>query len=218
MVDAAARSGQTQSVESSGESGELKEAFRLAVRCWPYYRAQAKHLVTFVLISTILGVCVLGAGMIGTDLIENKIIMGEQLEPMQATMLLLDSEYVASNGTDETTLSADQRKEVRQRVIVLAGVLAVLLLSISVCVWYYMIWIFQRINQDLRVEMLSRVERLSLRFHSDSKTGDAIYRIYQDSATIVNVLLYMVISPLRVVAWASIGIFVLLLFSNDYFL
>ena len=213
MVDAAARSGQTQSAESSGESGELKEAFRLALRCWPYYRAQAKHLATFVLINTILGACALGAGIIGSDLIENKIIMGEQLEPMQATMLLLDSEYVASTGTDETTLSADQRKEVRQRVIVLAGVLAVLLLSISVCVWYYMIWIFQRVNQDLRVEMLSRVERLSLRFHSDSKTGDAIYRIYQDSATIVNVLLYMVISPLRVVAWASFGIFVLLLFS-----
>ena len=213
MVDAAARSGQTQSVESSGESEELKEAFRLALRCWPYYRAQAKHLATFVLINTILGACVLGAGIIGSDLIENKIIMGEQLEPMQATMLLLDSEYVASTGIDETTLSADQRKEVRQRVIVLAGVLAVLLLSISVCVWYYMIWIFQRVNQDLRVEMLSRVERLSLRFHSDSKTGDAIYRIYQDSATIVNVLLYMVISPLRVVAWASFGIFVLLLFS-----
>ena len=212
MVDAVS-SGQTQSVESSGESGELKEAFRLAVRCWPYYRAQAKHLVTFVLINTILGACLLGAGMIGNDLIENKIIMGEQLEPLQATMLLLDSEYVASTGSDETKLSADQRKEVRQRVIVLAGVLAVLLLSISVCVWYYMIWIFQRINQDLRVEMLSRVERLSLRFHSDSKTGDAIYRIYQDSATIVNVLMYMVISPLRVVAWASFGIFVLLLFS-----
>ena len=52
MVDAAARSGQTQSAESSGESGELKEAFRLALRCWPYYRAQAKHLATFVLIKT----------------------------------------------------------------------------------------------------------------------------------------------------------------------
>ncbi len=64
MVDAAARSGQTQSVESSGESGELKEAFRLALRCWPYYRAQAKHLATFVLISLILGACVLGAGII----------------------------------------------------------------------------------------------------------------------------------------------------------
>ena len=116
MVDAAARSGQTQSVEPSGESGDsgtLKEAFRLALRCWPYYRAQAKHLGTFVLINTILGACVLGAGIIGSDLIENKIIMGEQLEPMQATMLLLDSEYVINADAAATTLSADQRKEVR---------------------------------------------------------------------------------------------------------
>ena len=43
--------------------------------------AQAKHLVTFVLINTILGACLLGAGMIGNDLIENKIIMGEQPSP-----------------------------------------------------------------------------------------------------------------------------------------
>jgi ABC-type multidrug transport system fused ATPase/permease subunit len=155
----------------------------------------------------------LGAAFIGTDLIENKIILGEKLEPLQATMLLLDEDFVSSAGAENGQLGLEQRKVVRERVIVLAGVLAVLLLGISVCVWYYMTWIFQRVNQDLRVEMLSRVEHLSLRYHSDSKTGDAIYRIYQDSATIVNVLLYMVISPLRVVAWATFGIIVLLLFS-----
>ena len=128
-------------------------------------------------------------------------------------MLLLDEDFVSSAGAENGQLGLEQRKAVRERVIVLAGVLAVLLVGISVCVWYYMTWIFQRVNQHLRVEMLSRVEHLSLRYHSDSKTGDAIYRIYQDSATIVNVLLYMVISPLRVVAWATFGIVVLLLFS-----
>ena len=87
--------------------------------------------------------------------------------------MLLDSEYVASTGSDETKLSADQRKEACQRVIVLAGVLAVLLLSISVAVLHDLD--FSADQSGLRVEMLSRVERLSLRFHSDSKTGDAIY-------------------------------------------
>ena len=166
-----------------------------------------------MLINSVLGAFLLGAAFIGTDLIENKIILGEKLEPLQATMLLLDEDFVSSAGAENGQLGLEQRKVVRERVIVLAGVLAVLLLGISVCVWYYMTWIFQRVNQDLRVEMLSRVEHLSLRYHSDSKTGDAIYRIYQDSATIVNVLLYMVISPLRVVAWATFGIIVLLLFS-----
>ena len=213
MVDADANLVQKDPVESSAESGSVKEAFKLAWRCWPYYRPQAKHLATFVLINSVLGALALGAAFIGTDLIENKIILGEKLEPLQATMLLLDEDFVSSAGAENGQLGLEQRKAVRERVIVLAGVLAVLLLGISVCVWYYMTWIFQRVNQDLRVEMLSRVEHLSLRYHSDSKTGDAIYRIYQDSATVVNVLLYMVISPLRVVAWATFGIVVLLLFS-----
>ena len=213
MVDADANLVQEDPVESSAQSGSVKEAFKLAWRCWPYYRPQAKHLATFVLINSVLGALALGAAFIGTDLIENKIILGEKLEPLQATMLLLDEDFVSSAGAENGQLGLEQRKAVRERVIVLAGVLAVLLLGISVCVWYYMTWIFQRVNQDLRVEMLSRVEHLSLRYHSDSKTGDAIYRIYQDSATVVNVLLYMVISPLRVVAWATFGIVVLLLFS-----
>ena len=212
-MDADANLVQKDPVESSAESGSVKEAFKLAWRCWPYYRPQAKHLATFVLINSVLGAFALGAAFIGTDLIENKIILGEKLEPLQATMLLLDEDFVSSAGAENGQLGLEQRKAVRERVIVLAGVLAVLLLGISVCVWYYMTWIFQRVNQDLRVEMLSRVEHLSLRYHSDSKTGDAIYRIYQDSATVVNVLLYMVISPLRVVAWATFGIVVLLLFS-----
>ena len=212
-MDADANLVQKDPVESSAESGSVKEAFKLAWRCWPYYRPQAKHLATFVLINSVLGALALGAAFIGTDLIENKIILGEKLEPLQATMLLLDEDFVSSAGAENGQLGLEQRKAVRERVIVLAGVLAVLLLGISVCVWYYMTWIFQRVNQDLRVEMLSRVEHLSLRYHSDSKTGDAIYRIYQDSATVVNVLLYMVISPLRVVAWATFGIVVLLLFS-----
>ena len=213
MTDAGAHSGQKGRLESSRESGALKEAFKLAWRCWPYYRPQAKHLGAFVVINSILGALVLVAAIIGSDLVENKIILGEKLEPLQASMLMLDGEFVTSVGTENTQLGTEQRKEVRERVIILAGVLAAMLLAVSVCVWYYMIWIFQRVNQDLRVEMLSRVERLSLRYHSDSKTGDAIYRIYQDSATIVNVLLYMVLSPLRVLAWATFGIVVLLMFS-----
>ena len=213
MTDAGAHSIQKGRLESSGESGGLKEAFKLAWRCWPYYRPQAKHLGAFVVINSILGALVLVAAIIGSDLVENKIILGEKLEPLQASMLMLDGEFVTSVGAENTQLGMEQRKEVRERVIILAGVLAAMLLAVSVCVWYYMIWIFQRVNQDLRVEMLSRVERLSLRYHSDSKTGDAIYRIYQDSAAIVNVLLYMVLSPLRVLAWATFGIVVLLMFS-----
>ena len=63
-----------------------------------------------------------------------------------------------------------------------------------------MVWTFQRINQQLRVEMLSRAEYLSLRYHNDTRIGDAIYRIYQDSATITHTLQYFILSPVRVIA------------------
>ncbi|HCY05445.1 MAG TPA: hypothetical protein DHU16_08310, partial [Gammaproteobacteria bacterium] len=85
MTDAGAHSIQKGRLESSGESGGLKEAFKLAWRCWPYYRPQVKHLGTFVAINSILGALVLVAGIIGSDLVENKIILGEKLEPLQAS-------------------------------------------------------------------------------------------------------------------------------------
>ena len=47
------------------------------------------------------------------DLVENKIILGEKLEPLQASMLMLDGEFVTSVGTENTQLGTEQRKEVR---------------------------------------------------------------------------------------------------------
>ena len=191
----------------------LRETLALAWRCWPYYRPQAKHLATFVLVNSVLGGVLLGLALLGSDLVENKVLLGEKLEPLQASLLLLGDEFVSSGDADEDPLSTEQRVELRQQIIYAGGVLAMLVLSISVVVWYYMTWIFQRVNQQLRVEMLARVEHLSLRYHSGSRTGDAIYRVYQDSATIVNVLLYMILSPLRVLAWAGFGLAILLLFA-----
>ena len=195
------------------DDASLKAAFLLAWRCWPYYRPQLKHLVTFILINILLGTGILGAIIIGNDLIENKILLGERLEPLQASMLFLGDEYVTSGAANEPALDVEQRQQVRKGVLVLAAVLTLISLVVGVFVWYYMTWIFQRINQQLRVEMLARAEHLSLRYHSQSRTGDVMYRVYQDSATITNVLRYMVLSPLRVIAWASFGLILLLLFS-----
>ena len=52
----------------------------------------------------------------------------------------------------------------------------------------YMVWILQRINQDLRLALVERWHRLSLNYHSDHRVGDSIYRIYQDSAQVTAVI------------------------------
>jgi len=52
----------------------------------------------------------------------------------------------------------------------------------------HLTWILQRVNQHLRIAMMENAVHLSLRFHDDSQVGDAIYRVYQDSAMVTNVV------------------------------
>ena len=69
---------------------------------------------------------------------------------------------------------------------------------------YYLLWILQRINQELRLELFQRLQRLSLRFHQDSRVGDAIYRLYQDSAMVTDLIQTVVLAPLaQVLRFAS---------------
>ena len=46
----------------------------------------------------------------------------------------------------------------------------------------------QRVNQDLRVALLDRWHKLSLRYHSNHRVGDSVYRLYQDSSQVTAVI------------------------------
>ena len=72
------------------------------------------------------------------DLIENKILLGQRLEPMQASILLLGDEYVVSGAVDESPLDDHQRRQVREAVLMLAAVLTLISVVVGVLVWYYM--------------------------------------------------------------------------------
>ncbi|MBT5228514.1 MAG: ABC transporter ATP-binding protein [Proteobacteria bacterium] len=185
----------------------------LILRAWPYYRPQLKHLVTYLLLNVLAGAIILVAGLIGNDLLNNKVLVGTPLQPMQATLLLLDDSYVVGAREDAESLTSEQRQTVRNRLLSWGLVGLLLLLASFSLGWYYMTWIYQRINQDLRLAMLAKAESLSLRFHDQARTGDAIYRIYQDSATITNVLQQLIVTPLRVLIWMLWGFTLLTLFS-----
>ena len=92
--------------------------------------------------------------------------------------------------------SQAQRKTVRNRLLIWGAISGSVGLILGFAFWYYSTWVWQRINQNLRVAMVERAESLSLRFHNDSRVGDAIFRVYQDSAMIVNLLEGGIISPL----------------------
>ena len=60
---------------------------------------------------------------------------------------------------------------------------------------YYRVWIMQGINQNLRLRLMSQLQGLSLKFHSESKTGDSIYRLFQDSAMVTSILQTLLVEP-----------------------
>ena len=53
---------------------------------------------------------------------------------------------------------------------------------------WYVVWIFQRVNHDLRLALVDRWHRLSLRHHVDHRVGDSIWRIQADSETVISVV------------------------------
>ena len=142
------------------------------------------------------------------DLFNNGVLVGEPITNFQARLLFLDSSYVSA-GVEGELLTEFQRKTLRNHGLVWAGLLAIFSLALYAGGFWYMTWIYARINQTLRIVMMERAEHLSLQYHSDSRTGDAMYRIYQDSATITNVFLVLVLSPTRAVLWLLFAIVVI---------
>ena len=172
-----------------------------------------KHLIAYVLMTIILGVMVVSASFLANDLVENKILLGKPLQPIQATLLLVNEDYLETSFEDNELLTENQRKRVRLGVII-GGAIFMLILTAGVAGgWYYNVWIFQQINQRLRVEMLGKAEYLSLKYHSETRTGDAVYRVYQDSATITRILEFIISSPLRIVATILMAFTILTFFS-----
>ena len=200
-------------LSEAADDRSLRAIFQLVWRCWPYYRPQLKHLITIVALNSLIGIVYFGGIVVVTDLVENKILLGNKLEPVQATLLFVDDGYVTSGIEGEPLLTDEQRKRVRLGILAAAATFWIILTAYTTAVWYYMVWTFQRINQQLRVEMLSRAEYLSLRYHNDTRTGDAIYRIYQDSATITHTLQYFILSPVRVIAISLFAAAVLTMLS-----
>ena len=67
-------------------------------------------------------------------------------------------------------LPAETRRAVPARASAWALGFGVLIAALV----YYQVWILQRINQVLRVWLMDRIQALSLRFHAESRVGDAM--------------------------------------------
>ena len=176
-----------------------RRILQLALKCWPFIRPMFKHLLLLLGSAALVSLALLALGLLGTDLFNNKILVGDKLQPLQAQLLFVDESFVlgdiADNVNEREVLTESQRKTVRTRAMIWAAGLLVVFAPLVGGLVYYNIWIWQMINQNLRVAMIAKAEHLSLKYHSQSRVGDAIFRIYQDSATITSLVQETFVGP-----------------------
>lgn len=143
------------------------------------------HLAYFYIMIGIQGFIALAMGLIIADLLSQSLMLGEPLMPGLANFFG-HPEWARGYGLADLTI--EQRHELKYYYVYLTFGLWVLNLPIGVVTPYYHVWIMQRINQDLRLALVERWHQLSLSYHNDHRTGDSIYRIYQDSAQVTAVI------------------------------
>ena len=127
-------------------------------------------------------------GLFLVDLLNQSLLQAEPLAPGLSNMLGLpdlSSESIAS-------LTSDQRYQLLFFYIQISVIRTLFDSCLGVFTSYYRTWILQRINQDLRVALVERWHQLSLNYHSEHRTGDSIFRVYQDSAMVTNVIGHLI--------------------------
>ena len=179
----------------SGDQND-KLGFKLVMgllwRCMRLLRPVRKHLWRFCGGFTVLGILVFPFIFIGGDVFWTRALIGAPLTAEEAGLLGWDP--AATVHVEK--LAPEIRRELIVQLMWITGILAVCLTPVFLGLLYYGMWILQRVNQVLRVELLDRLQSLSLRFHAENQVGDALYRIYQDSSMVTQLINVLFITPL----------------------
>ena len=185
----------------------------LTLRAWPFIRPMLKHIIAFLAVNAVTGVFIVALAAVAGDLLMNKVLVRERLQPLQAVLLNVGEEYVTTEAAEEDLMTVEQRKIVRDRLLIWFGIGALVFLGGLATLPYYEAFIRHNINQNLRVAMVERAEHLSLKYHSHARVGDAVFRVYQDSAMIVNLLQEALIGPLTTLFWMGLALVTLFLLT-----
>ena len=157
------------------------------------------HLVYFFFMVYLQRLIGLATGLVLADLLFQSILQADPVIPVLANAL---GQGELARGILERTLSVEERSYYQWVYVGISVALLVGQTPLRIMVgggeyaWvmygtgagWYRIWILQRINQDLRTALVERWHTLSLSYHSDHRTGDSIFRIYQDSAQVTAVI------------------------------
>ena len=180
---------------ADGELVSARAVLRVLARCIRVLGTARGHLIALCLGFASLALALLVPSLMFLDLFWTRALQGEALPAVQAWVLGLDP-AVAVNVA---SLSIEVRRSVALRTVIGGVAITAVALPAFFALWYYQIWILQRVNQALRIELLDRLQALSLRFHSEARVGDAIYRLTQDSAMVTQLIDVMLLTPLSAI-------------------
>jgi ABC-type multidrug transport system fused ATPase/permease subunit len=165
---------------------------RVLLRCLPWLRAVRGHLAAIVAAYACSALVLFPVGLLFFDVAWTRVLNGEPLTSLEARILSVDP----AAGVAVTALSPQLRHSIAVQLVWFGALMAALVTPLFIGLYYYQVWILQRINQLLRVQLFERIHALSLRFHADSRVGDAIYRLYQDSAVVTQLIEVLFLTPL----------------------
>jgi ABC-type multidrug transport system fused ATPase/permease subunit len=196
----------------TGDRGDRLD-FRLVVglllRCVHLLRPVRRHVAALFGAFVALALLFVPLGVLLFDAFWTRALQGEALLPLEARLLGIDAEPAASAGP----LPLELRREVLLRTILLGGLVALVVTPLVMALYYYQVWILQRVNQHLRVSLLERLQALSLRFHAESRVGDAMYRMVQDSAMVTQLIEVLFLTPVYTLARYAFSVAVVALFD-----
>ena len=191
-------------LSNDGRSDRL--SFRIVLniltRTLPLLHVVRGHLAILAVTGLVMIVIAVPVTLLTTDILTTRVLQGRHLTPFEARLLLLDPEEYALPEPDRIdsrtpALTPANRRSVRNRwVVAAAAMIFVATPIVAGAIWYW-IWILQRINQALRVGLYERMQMLSPRFHTVSRVGDSVYRLFQDSAMVTSIIEILFIRPLQ---------------------
>ena len=187
----------------------LHRVARIFARTWPFTRPMVKHLALIVVVSgfTFLYSVILVSILVGV--IQNGVIAGEPLGSFHITIYGLDPDVFVNVDR----LSDEARLALLWPVVWTSIAMTVVVVGVGLAIYYYTIWIFQQINQLMRVSLIERLQAQSLTFHANTRTGDAIYRVYQDSAMVTQIIYAIFLQPLMYLGRYFFGVAVVAAFN-----
>ena len=173
------------------EAGGLRAFLPVLGRCLRLLHPLRGHLLLLCVGFAGLALLLVPPSLLFLDLIWTRALQGEPLPAGQAEWLRLDPALAVA----VETLAPEVRRAVARRTILAGLAVGALAAPLFLGLWYYQVWILQRLNQLLRVALLERFQNLSLRFHSEARVGDAIYRLTQDSAMVTSLVEVLLLTP-----------------------